>query len=135
MSYKMSENTRIIRGDIDYGRRGEHTGVFAYKNGYNDKVHEICVGDVVCYTVDGLPFSGVVLKRIGRYGIMGRGIHRLSNANLTISVPYKDVPIEMINAIHRVDDFEYVAEEAVEMTLEEIEEIVGNNVKIIKGRR
>lgn len=135
MSDKMTENTRIIRGDLDYGRRGERTGVFAYKNGYNEKEHEIRVGDVVCYTVDGLSFSGVVLKKLGRYGIMGRGIYNLSYANLTISVPYEDVPIEMINAIHRVDDFEYVAEEAVEMTLEEIEEIVGNNVKIIKGRR
>src|SRR5690625_742633 len=131
----MAENTRIVRGNEEYGRRGKRKGIYAYKNEHKGKVHELRVGDVVCYTVDGLSFSGVVLKKLGRYGIMGRGIYNLSYANLTISVPYEDVPIEMINAIHRVDDFEYVAEEAVEMTLEEIEEIVGNNVKIIKGRR
>ena len=135
MSDKMTENTRIIRGDLDYGRRGERTGVYAQKNGRAGRVHEIRVGDAICYTIDGLSFVGIALKRHGRYGIMGRGVYDLNYADLTISVPYDEVPIEMINAIHRVDDFEYVVEEAVEMTLEEIEDIVGRKVKIIKGRR
>ena len=120
----------------NYGVRGESTGVKAYANGYGRrKVHEICVGDVVCYNDSvGNTFCGVVLKRDGQYGIMGRGINGLNYANITLCVPYDKVPIEMINALHRTP-FEYREVEAVEMTIEEIEELVGKRVKIIKEAR
>ena len=120
----------------EYGVRGESTGNKAYENGYGRRrVHDICVGDVVRYNDSvGNTFCGVVLKRDGQYGIMGRGINHLDYANLTITVPYERVPIEMINALHKVD-FEYKEVEAVEMTIEEIEELVGKRVKIIKEAR
>ena len=123
----------------EYGVRGESTGNTAYKNGYGRRrAHDICVGDVVSYNDSvGNAFSGVVLKNGGRYGIMGRGINHLDYANLTITVPYERVPIEMINALHKVN-FEYKeveTVETVEMTLEEIEELVGKHVKIIKEGR
>ena len=128
----MSKSVRMVWDGVDYGKRGEPTGVYAYKNGSRGKAHEIKVGDVVCYTVDGLSFCAVVLKDNGRYGLMGRGIEHLNYQNLTICVPYDRVPVEMISALHGVD-FEYVEEEPVEMTLDEIERIVGRKVKIVKG--
>ena len=128
----MNNNERIKGDGYDYGKRGESTGRYAYMNGCDGMVHEIRVGDVVCYTVDGLSFCAVVLKDNGRYGLMGRGIEHLNYQNLTICVPYDRVPVEMISALHGVD-FEYVEEEPVEMTLDEIERIVGRKVKIVKG--
>jgi|SRR5690625_346006 len=128
----MNNNERIKSNGYDYGKRGESTGVYAYKNGCNGLVHEIRVGDVVCYTEDGLSFCAVVLKNDGKYGLMGRGVKHLNYQNLTISVPYERVPVEMIKALHGVD-FEYVEEEPVEMTLDEIERLVGRKVKIVKG--
>lgn len=129
---------RIVNRNVnsDYGIRGERTGKYAYKNGHGrKKVHEICVGDVVSYNDDmGNAFSAVVLKLDGSYGLMGRGITHLEFDNITITVPYKKVPIEMINALHE-SDFEYKKVEAVEMTIEEIEELVGKRVKIIKEER
>ena len=120
----------------EYGVRGESTGNKAYENGYGRrKVHDICVGDVVSYNDSvGNAFCGVVLKSDGQYGIMGRGINGLNYANITLCVPYDKVPIEMINALHRTH-FEYREAEAVEMTIEEIEELVGKRVKIIKEAR
>ena len=134
----MTAKQIIVEGSTgkEYGVRGESTGNKAYENGYGRRrVHDICVGDVVSYNdSEGNAFSGVVLKDGDRYGIMGRGIRHLDYANLTITVPYERVPIEMINALHGVD-FEYKEVETVEMTLEEIEELVGKHVKIIKEGR
>src|SRR5690625_722874 len=113
---------------------GESTGRYAYMYGCNGMVHEIRVGDVVCYTEGGLSFCAVVLKDNDRYGLMGRGIEHLNYQNLTISVPYERVPVEMLKALHGAD-FEYVEEESVEMTLDEIERLVGKKVKIVKGER
>ena len=74
--------------DVSYGIRGESTGVFAFKNGQLGKVHEVRVGDAVCYNdSEGMAFCGIVMKWNNRYGIMGRGINRLDYDNLTISVP------------------------------------------------
>ena len=121
--------------DVSYGIRGESTGVFAFKNGKQGRVHEVRVGDAVCYNdSEGNAFCGIVMKWNGKYGIMGRGVNHLNFDNITITVPYERVPIEMINALHG-GGFEYKEVEVIEMTIEDIEELVGKRVKIVKEER
>lgn len=74
------------------------------------------------------------MKWNGKYGIMGRGVNHLNFDNITITVPYERVPIEMINALHG-GGFEYKEVEVIEMTIEDIEELVGKRVKIVKEER
>lgn len=119
----------------NYGRVGEFTGRYAYRNGYIGKKHKIYVGDVLSYGDDGKAFSGTVMKGIdGNYGIMGRGVDHLNFEQLTITVPHNRVPIEMINALHG-GHFKFVEEEAIEMTVEEIEKALGKRIKIVKEEK
>lgn len=118
----MNVDKRIKRKSLfgkweDYGRVGEFTGELAYSNEIEGKRHRVCVGDVLSYTEYGKAFIGVVMKKDNEsYGIMGRGVDHLNFRNLTLAVQYDEVPIEMINALHR-GDYIFVEEEEEERKL------------------
>lgn len=121
----------------NYGFRGEGTGL-AIKQGWNGRC-EAKGGDLIAFNSrhgeNGVfSFSGIVMKDdSGRFGVMGLMATSLDLQvdNATLVLGYNKVPIEMVEALHG-DGFTYNEEEIVEMSLEEIEKLVGKRVKIIK---
>lgn len=125
------------------GVLGEKTGRFAdyYIGNYRESV-ELCVGDVVSFYEYGRIYTKVVTRNSlkNEYGVFGFGSNRLDFQGIIRILTYRDLTEDIFQKLQESTStknrhyFTIRDIDVKEMTIEQIEKLLGYQVRIINSK-